>query len=160
MSSIQYTAYFTSPPEAVFPYLEDSDKIKQWMTGVERDEATSDGPTRVGSTFEMDIKEGRKLTTYQGEVTKYEPNRLMGVKLVGGCGKTPMTMFADYELTRTESGGTKLDYECRCELPSGFLFKLLGPLFKFMGKAMIKKFMRNLKRLVDTPAGGQQAAAG
>jgi uncharacterized protein YndB with AHSA1/START domain len=156
MSEFSYTTEFAAPREAVWPYLEDPEKIKQWMIGVVEDRPTSAGPTRVGSTFEMDIKEGRKITTYQGEVTKYDRPRLMGVKMVGSCGKQPMTMFADYELSDLGGGRTRMLYTGRCTPPSGLLFKLMMPLFKVMGRMMIKKFMRNLRGLVESPA--QQAA--
>ena len=108
------------------------------------------GADARGSTFEIDIKEGRKVVTYQGEVTKYDQNKLMGVKMVGGCGKTPMTMYADYHLTDLGDGRTRMDYTCRAEVQS-FWFKLLMPLFKLFGKGMIKKFMRNLRGLVEGP---------
>ncbi|MCA8943230.1 MAG: SRPBCC family protein [Planctomycetes bacterium] len=156
MSTIRYTTEFAASPEAVFPFLEDSDKVKQWMIGVLEDRPTSEPPTRVGSTFEMDIKEGGKVVTYQGEVTKYEKNQLMAVRLVGGCGKTPMTMHAEYALSRKPGGGTRLDYTCTAEMPTGFLFKLMAPLFRIFGRVMVKKFMKNLRGLVD----GNAMAAG
>ena len=158
MTELIYSTEFAASRETIWPYLEDPDKIRQWMIGVVEDRPTSEGPTRVGSTFEMDIKEGRKIVTYKGEVTKYEPPRLMGVKLVGGCGKKPMAMDVDYDLTDLGGGRTRLDYACRCEVSSSFVFKLMAPLFKLMGRSMIKKFMRKLRGLVEQP--GQQAAMG
>lgn len=151
MTEFRYSTEFRATRETLWAYLEDPDKIRQWMIGVVEDRPTSEGPTRVGSTFEMDIREGRKVVTYQGEVTKHEPPRLMGVKLVGGCGKKPMTMHADYELTDLGAGRTRLDYACRAELPQGVLWKLMAPLFRLMGRGMIKKFMRNLRGLVERP---------
>ena len=137
---------------------DDEGYLLQLFTKPVEDRPTSEGPTRVGSTFEMDMKEGRKIVTYKREVTKYEPPRLMGVKLVGGCGKKPMAMGVDYDLTDLGGGRTRLDYSCRCEVPRSFVFKLMAPLFKLMGRSMIKKFMRNLRGLVEQP--GQQAAMG
>lgn len=158
MTEFSYTTEFAATPETIWPFLEEPDKIKQWMVGVVDDRPTSEGPTRVGSTFEMDIKEGRKVATYQGEVTKYERHHLMGIRMTGGCGKQPMTMFADYRLTPVGGGRTRVDYVCRCEAPPGLLMKLMMPLFKIMGRAMVKKFMRNLRALVEGPAA--QMAAG
>lgn len=158
MTELSYTTEFAATPATIWPFLEDPDKIKQWMIGVVEDRPTSAGPTRVGSTFEMDIKEGRRVNTYQGEVTKYDQYKLMGVKMVGACGKQPMTMHADYRLTPISGGRTRLDYTCRAEVGGGFFSKLLMPLFKVFGKMMVKKFMRNLRGLVEKPA--TQMAAG
>lgn len=157
MSSFTYSVEFAASPATIWPYLEDPDKIRQWMTGVIEDRPTSEGPPRLGSTFEFDMREGGKLVTYEGEITKYEKHRLMGVRMVGGCGKKPMTMHADYRLIPLSADRTRLDYAFRCEPLPGLVFKLMSPFFKLMGKSMIKKFMRNLRGLVEAPA---QATAG
>ena len=106
-----------------------------------------------GFLFELhiDLSPPYGLThTNLGEVTKYEPNRLMGVKLVGGCRKG-MEMHADYLLTDLGDGRTRLEYTGRAEMPPGFFYKMMAPIGKLMGKLMIKKFMRNLKALVEQP---------
>lgn len=152
MSTIRHTTEFAAAPPLVWSYLEDPERLKLWMVGVTDIRPVSEGPVGVGATFEMDIKEGGRITTYQETITTWEPPKKMGVRLVGGCGKTPMTMHADYELVPLDGGArTQLHYLCRAEMPKGFLFKLFGPLVKLMGKFMIKKFMRNLRRLVEAP---------
>ncbi len=156
MSQFQHSHEFPTSAANLFTYLDDSEKIRQWMIGVVEDRPTSEGPTRVGSTFECDIKEGRKVVTYQGEVMKFEQDKHMNVKLIGGCGKKPMTMYADYVLTELGPNRTRMDYTCTCQLPPGILYTLMSPLFKFMGKSMIKKFFRKLHELVETP--GKQTA--
>jgi uncharacterized protein YndB with AHSA1/START domain len=151
MAEIRYTTEFAAPPAAVWPYLEEPDKIKQWMSGVLEDRPTSEGPLGVGSTFEMKIKEGARIGTYQGEITAYEPPRHMALSMSGGYGKKPMTMHVDYRLADLGGGRTRLDYRCEAEMPKGFLFKLMGPLFLLFGRSVVKKFMRNLRPLVEAP---------
>ena len=152
---VVYQQEFAASREAIWPYLEEPDKIKQWMEGVVDDRQTSEGPVGVGSTFEMDIKEGRRVVTYQGKITAYEKHHLMGLEMVGGCGKTPMTMHVQYRLHDAGTGRTRIDYECTVEA-KGFLMKLMAPLFKIMSRSMLKKFFRNLANLVES----KPAAAG
>ena len=122
------------------------------MEGVVDDRPLTEGPPGVGTKFEMDIKEGRQVVTYQGEITKYDRHRLMGITMVGGCGKEPMTMHVDYLLTDLGAGRTQLDYTCTAEPPKKLLYRLMMPLFKLFGRMFIKKFMNNLRRLVEPQA--------
>lgn len=151
MKDTRYSTEFAATPAKIWPFLEDPERIKQWMVGVVDDRPTSDGPLGVGSTFEMDIREGRRITTYQGEITAYERESRMGIKMVGGCGRKPFTMHADYRLTPLGGGRTRLDYLCRVDFPDGFFYRLVMPLFGLMAKMMIRKFMRNLRGLVERP---------
>ena len=150
--NITTTTDINSPPATVWTYLDDSEKIKQWMKGVEEDVPTSEGPTGVGSTFRMRIREGRQLADYDGEILVYDVNRHMRVRLVGGCMKEPMKMTVDYVLTPIDGDGTRLDYACTGEV--GGVWRLLAPVMKPIVKLQLRGFMRRLKSLAEAEAPG------
>ena len=152
MPEIRYTAEFQASRDAIWPWLEEPEKIQLWMQGVVDDRPTSAPPTRVGSTFEMDIKEGRKITTYAGVITAFDKPAHMGVRLTGGCGKQPMTMDVDYLIRDLGGGRSRIDYRCQMLTPNKLLFKLMTPLMKLFGRMMIRKFMRNLRAHVEAAA--------
>lgn len=152
MSTLTYSQEFAAPPSTIWPWLVEPERIRQWMDGVVDDRPTSEGPLGVGSTFEMDIKEGRRISTYQGEIKAYEPPRRLGLRMAGGCGRTPMTMDVEYRLQDLGNGRTRIDYECALVSPRGFFMRLMAPLFRLLGRAMVKKFFRNLARLLEQPA--------
>ena len=79
------TTIIDCSPEHLWPWIEEPDKQKQWMKGLLENVDTSDGPTRVGSTFRMTIQEGRRVTEYDGEVTNYDPYRHLGVRFWGAA---------------------------------------------------------------------------
>lgn len=138
------------PPEALWPWLVEPERQKQWMHGVVSNERTEGDGKSVGSRFRMQIKEGGRVSDYEGTVVAYDEPRRLGVELVGGCGKTPMTMRATYVLT-PEGGGTRLAYEGGGELP-GFFAKLMMVFFFWMPKAIVKRFLRSLKRVAEAEA--------
>jgi len=151
MTSLAYSRTFSCTPERLFDHLEDPAKIVQWMTGVIEDRPTSPGPTRVGSTFTMKIKEGRKISENQGRVTHFERPRRLSVAMSGGCFPEGMEMAIDYRLEPVSGTATRLDYTCAFE-PKGFFLRLMALLFPVMGKLMVKGFFKNLARLVEAPA--------
>ena len=135
-------------PDQLWPWIEEPDRQKQWMHGVISNEPTSETVNEVGSTFLMKIKEGKRITEYNGTLTTFDRPRKLGVKLVGSCGKgPPMEMQVDYALTDL-GGRTRLDYDADWEM-RGFMMKLFTPLMYVMGKMFIKKFFKNLKTLAE-----------
>lgn len=148
--NINYSTEINAPSNVLWTWLDDSEKIKLWMKGVEDDVPTSDGPRRVGSTFRMKIREGRKVTEYDGTITAYEPCRYLAIDMVGGC-MGPMTMHVDYRLEEVGAGRTRLDYSCRAsDVPA--LWRALGLLFRPMVKMQLKGFMRTLKMRAEEEA--------
>ncbi len=137
--------------DAVWPYLVEPEKQKEWMLGVQRNELVEGDGHSVGSKFEMDIKEGGRISKYDGTVIAYDKPGKLGVELVGGCGKTPMTMRAFYTLTETPGGGTRLHYEGGGEI-SGCFLRVMMIFFFWMPKMMIKKMMKGLKKAVESGA--------
>lgn len=67
---VEHRTEIACSPEQLWPYLEEPDKQKLWMKGVLSNESTSPGPTQVGSTSVMKIKEGGKVAAYNIEVLR------------------------------------------------------------------------------------------
>ena len=145
---LTHSVEIDGPVERVWDCLTDPEKIKLWMKGVEEHTLTSEGPVGVGSTFQMKIREGSKLRSYDGEFLAYDVNRRMQLRFVGGCTGNMPAMMVDYDLTDLY-GRTRLDYLCRTEI-KGF-WRVLTPLIKIMGKMFVKLFFRTLKKLVEGP---------
>ena len=149
MTALTCKQVFECSPATLWPFLNDADKLKQWMHGVEyKRDISGKG---VGATYVMGIKEGRKVAEYQCVVTAFEPEKRLALRMTGGCGRTPMTMSIDYRLTDL-GGRTEVDYSCEFDtskLP--FFFRLLAPLMRLMGRAFVRKFFRSLQKLVAQP---------
>ena len=136
------------PPEHVWPYLEDTEKAKLWMKDVVYDVPTNEARTGLGATFRMSIKEGRKVQSYDGEIIAYEPNRIMGIRMAGGCFSENMSMTVYYRLEEIADGRTRLEYEGSGDLPG--LWKLLGPLLMLFGRMKCRSYLRALKDVAES----------
>ncbi|MHC5114347.1 MAG: SRPBCC family protein [Planctomycetota bacterium] len=137
-----------SAPSDIWRVLNDPDTLKRVMKGILENVPTSEGPTRVGSTFRMKIKEGRQVSDYDGEILVYEPDEHMRVRLVGGCMKEPMRMTVDYVIVPIGPRLTRLDYSCNGEACG--VWKYIAPLCKPLVRMQVRGFLKGLKRLAET----------
>jgi uncharacterized protein YndB with AHSA1/START domain len=63
------------PPEEVFPYLFDDDKVPRWTTGLERYERLDSGPLHAGSRFREILEVSGQRIDGELEITRYDPPR-------------------------------------------------------------------------------------
>jgi carbon monoxide dehydrogenase subunit G len=141
-------------PAELWPWLEEPERMKQWLRGLEEVRPVSTGPTRAGYQAKLFIREGRNLSEYDETILEYEPQRRIQLKMEGGCFKGG-AMLVDYRLVDVGGGRTRLDYECEAQM-RGF-FRLFAPLFIVFGRMQAKSFFRTLRRLAE---GRGLAAAG
>ncbi|MGM7700750.1 SRPBCC family protein [Pseudalkalibacillus sp. Hm43] len=148
MKDITYTIEIHAPIETVFHCLNDNEKQKIWMEGLQ-DTQYPDGldlEDPVGTKFIQKIKEGGRVMEYNGEVIAYDEPNLCAVQI----GNNSFSVKAFYELTKTEDG-TRLDY--RAEMgTANLLTKVMGFLFSGMTKRILHKQMTSLKRLSEQEA--------
>ena len=153
-----YTTLIDCPHEQLWPWLEESDKQKQWMKGLLDNVSTSEGSTRVGSTFRMTIREGRRVAAYEGEITNYAPYRRLSVRMWGEALRG-VEIAADYQL-QDLGGRTRLDYVATADVSGAGVFtKLMLPLFKLFSIVQLKGFMKTLKRLAEAETAQAQTVA-
>lgn len=136
------------PPARVFPWIEDPERQKRWMKGLEANEVVGGGPTRVGARTRMLIKEGGRRAEYDGEVTAYEPPRRLAIRMWGGALPKGMELHVDYRLHDLGGGRTRLEYEGWCDV-HGFFMRLFAPLMKLFGGLQLRSFLKRLKLLAE-----------
>lgn len=147
---IAQTLEIAAPRDRVWPLLDDDENLKLWMPDVV-DTTYPDGKPEagsqlspVGTRFLQRIREGGRISTYEGQITAYEPQRLLGIRLGDN-----RHFFTDvtYRLSG-EGGTTRLDYTCDVALTSRLgriMIWIGGP----MARRIIKRHMANLKRLAE-----------
>ncbi len=73
MPSFSHSVELAQPPEAVFPWLLDQDKVPRWTSDLARYEA--DAPLRAGAHVKQVIRLGSSELVLDLELTRYEPPR-------------------------------------------------------------------------------------
>jgi uncharacterized protein YndB with AHSA1/START domain len=136
------TVSIRAPPDKVFAYLDDPANAPEWAEGIVAIREIETTPGVVGSTFEVDIKEGGRVNTYQGVSLAYDPPRRMRDRMTR-AGST-MEMQLDLE---PAPEGTKLTQAVEYELPG--LMALMAPLVRFMLRKSLQKQTEKIKEVME-----------
>ncbi|WP_234396900.1 SRPBCC family protein [Bacillus massiliglaciei] len=72
-----------APIEVIFSYLEDNDKQKEWMTGLEGTEYLTmfESSNPVSVKFKQRLREGNRIQEYEGQVTEYNKNNRLSIQM-------------------------------------------------------------------------------
>jgi uncharacterized protein YndB with AHSA1/START domain len=123
---LQTSRKINRPPDAVWPYLYEPDKLKQWVTWL-KDVQRAPGEPVVGakSVWTMeDANNGGQLMNIDSTVTEVEPHRRLKVALsVPGA----FHGTAEYKLTDLGNGTTLLEIDSRYNFDIWFA-RLMSPL--------------------------------
>ncbi len=133
-------------PLVLWNFIDDPEKMKLWMKGLQEIVPDQEGPTQVGHTFQMKIKEGRRVAVYREEVLAYDPPRRVKVRMSGGSLPAGMHIDADYNLVN-QGGSTRLDYVCTGHASGAA--KLLAVIFRPITALQLRGFFKRLKKLAE-----------
>lgn len=154
---IEYRAEFRCTPRQLWPFIDDAERQKLWLTTLVDIVPTSQVPRAVGTTFDMRVREGRRVVGYEGRINAYDPPRHLGVSFWGGAFAQGMVMRVDYRLA---DFGTRTRLEYAAEIDTESLrgpIKLAMPLARVFTFFQLRYFMRNLKRLAENLAHAEAA---
>ena len=144
----KFSMVIAAPVERVWELIDDDANLKRWMDGLV-DTSYPDGIDRarpVGTRFVQRIREGGRLSEYEGVVTAYDRLRHLGIEI----GNRVFTMAVDYRLA-TVPEGTRLDYTAVMRRGGGFI-RVMTVLFGWLTRKILRKQMAKLKALAEAPA--------
>jgi uncharacterized protein YndB with AHSA1/START domain len=139
------------PVETVWPYLEEPDKLKEWVGWVVKIEVVSGdkqgnphgGGAKSRWTME-DKNNGGALMVLEDEVTGYERFRLIEVRQKSGGEFSGVSTFR----VAAGNGKTRIDTEATFEFEQAFA-RLLTPLILPSAEAKFQEDLERLKRIVE-----------
>jgi uncharacterized protein YndB with AHSA1/START domain len=160
MGQLQREIVIGAPPEAVFAFLAQPERLPEWTPGVLSVRRTSAGPVGVGTTTETLVEAFGVRQTLLGRCTLFEaPRRLVvhnetasGIK-IGSVSIGKITSVSASELL-PEGTGTRLRASLEYTLAAGFLSALADQVAGPRMQADFDQSLLNLKRLLESdPAG-------
>ncbi len=154
---IDYRAEFRCTPAQLWPYIDDVDKQRLWLTTLIDIDSTSQLPRAVGSTFDMRVREGRRISRYEGRLNAYDPPRHLGVAFWGGAFPRGIVMHVHWRLADLGTR-TRLEYHAEIDTSKlGVAQKLAIPIARVFTFFQLRYFMNNLRRLVEASARAESA---
>lgn len=149
---IEYRIEIRCTPKQLWPFLDEPDRQRQWLTTLLDIVPTSQQPRAVGTTFDMRVREGRRIAKYEGRINSYSPPRHLGVSFWGGPFQPGMVMSVDYRIAELPIG-CRVEYYAELNLEDlRGPIKLAIPIARLFSFFQLRYFFRNLKRVAEAAA--------
>jgi uncharacterized membrane protein len=137
---IDFTVEVAVPPDELFAWLIDLERLPDWQTSAI--ESHADGPVELGTRIrERRHVLGRDVRS-ELEVTAFEPGRRLTLKALDG----PVRFTVDHELSA--NGGTTVLHVLAEAKPGGFM-KLAGPMLARTAEEQMRSDFERLRGLVE-----------
>lgn len=147
------TTIIDAPASVIFLWLEDKDRLTQWIPNLFEDETLSETQDKIGSRFrQVFLENGRKMEM-EGEITAYEPDARLRVMMTGEM----FNLDVDYKLRALSERQTEVTQDSAIQF-KGFL-KLMAPLMGLMSKFSSKDPQAEAHARLKEKAEGEFKAA-
>ncbi len=160
MVRMQREIVVDAPPEAVFAFLAQPERLPEWTPGVLSVKRTSDGPVGVGTTTETLVEALGVRQTLLGRCIAFEPPRRLAVQNVT-VGRIRVGPVSIEQVSTTsasellpEGTGTRLRALLDYSVSAGLLTAMAETAIRPQMQADFDRSLQNLKRLLESqPAG-------
>jgi len=142
---IERSIEINAPPEKIWPFLIEPEKIMQWFTLLKKFEYTGEQRSGVGTPFYYEEKNGPMLMKLSYEVTEWVENERVAFRMTSGPAKRDDQVWA---IEATPSG-SKFTCTEDYEMPWGVLGRMIVALIGGMIGKRIGEILDNLKRVVE-----------
>ena len=117
-----------APASTVFLWLDDTQRLKQWVPNLAVDEVITDTPEKVGSQFRQVFLENGREMEMTGEITAFVENEQMRVNMAGKM----FNLDVEYILTAVSDAQTDVTQNTQIQFKG--LMKIFAPLMILASK--------------------------
>ena len=144
---VQKSIEITAPPQRIWPFFVEPEKVLQWCITFKRFEYTSDQRSGVGTPLYIEEQAGGPLMKMSFEVTEWKENEKIALRMVSGTGVKSYEQSWSVEAIPS---GSRFTFREEVELPFGVIGKLLGFILEPMSAGTVDKMLLKLKTLAET----------
>jgi len=131
------------PPDAVFPWLLEQDKVPRWMSHVEEYRQLDDGPLTAGSRLRQTIELSSSRVSFELEVLRYEPPRAAEARF-----ETNGVEIVNLYALEAAGAGTRLTMSMDAK-PTKFSARMLIPVVQPRLERKLTEDLERLRALLD-----------
>ena len=143
---VERSIEIAAPPENIWPFLFEPEKVLQWYIPLQRFEYSSEQRGSEGACLYFEEKVAGRIMKLNCVVTECVENEEFAFKMTSG------SMMKSYEerwtVEPTPTGG-KFTFMEQGELPYGVIGKVIEPLAQSISGSTIEKMLTKLKSLVE-----------
>lgn len=143
---IQKAIEINAPPERIWPFFVEPEKVLQWYSTFRRFEYSGDQHSGVGTSLYVEEQAGGPLMKIHYEATEWKDNEQLALQMVSGFGVKSYKQV--WSLAPTSSG-SRFTFTEEIEFPYGIIGKLIGLIGQRMSESTVGKIQLKLKSLAE-----------
>ncbi len=143
---VQRSIDIAAPPQKVWPFLSEPDKILEWYIPLRKFEYTSEQRNKVGAPFYYEEKVPVGLVKLNCVITEYEENKSFAFKMNSG---NMMKSYEERWTVEATPSGSRFTFMEKGELGLGILEKFIELFAKRSSAATVEKVLDKLKSLAE-----------
>ncbi len=135
-----------APPEKIWPFLVEPDKILQWCITFTKFEYTGEQRNGVGTTFYLEEKAGGPLMKLNFKTIEWLKNEKVSFRMTSG------NFVKGYEQSWTVEPiqtGSRFTFSEEVMLPYGVIGRIMGLIAKRGSETTVVKMLAKLKGLAE-----------
>jgi uncharacterized protein YndB with AHSA1/START domain len=134
------------PPEKIWSFLVEPDKIMQWCITFKKFEYTGEQHSGVGATFYLEEKAGGPLMKLNFKITEWIKNERVAFSMISGNFVKGYDQSWTIEATPS---GSIFTFAEEVTLPYGVIGKMMGLVGQRGSEATVEKMLPKLKSLAE-----------
>ena len=143
---IQKSIEINAPPEKIWPFFVEPEKVLQWYSTFRKFEYTSNQHSGVGTPVYIEEQAVGPLMKMHFKATEWEENKKLALRMVSGSG---VKSYHQVWLLENIPSGSRFTFMEEIELPMGIIGKLIGLIAQKMSETTVNKIQLKLKALVE-----------
>ena len=143
---VQKSVAINAPPDRVWTFLSDPERILQWYLPLQRFEYVSDVRREVGAPFRFEEKVAGRVMTLECVVTEWTEPQRFSFEMTSG---DMMKSYREAWTVEPTPSGSRFTFAEQGALANRMLDRVAGPLAERMSGATIKKMLAKLKMLAE-----------
>ena len=143
---IERSIDIAAPPERIWPFLVEPEKILKWCITLEKFDYTGEQRSGVGTPFYFEEKASGRLMKLNFATTEWVENERLAFSMTSG------NLVKGYEqrwAIEPTPSGSRFAFMEEIELPYGILGKVLGLFARRRSEAIVAEMLAKLKDLAE-----------
>jgi uncharacterized protein YndB with AHSA1/START domain len=143
---IEKSIEIAAPPERIWPYFVEPEKILQWSITFKEFRFTGDQQHGVGAPIYIEEKASGPLMKMDFEITEWVENERIRLKMISGA---PLKSYEQLWTLQPTATGTVFTFFEEIVFPLGILGKLIGSVGEGSSYKFVTEMQSKLKSLVE-----------
>ena len=143
---VERSIEIATPPEKIWPFLVEPEKILKWCITLRRFEYTSEQRSGVGTPFYFEEIAAGRLMKLNFAVTEWVEKERLAFSMTSG---NFVKAYEQRWTLKATPSGSKFTFMEQVELPYGIIGRIMGLLDQRSSGAIVGKMLAKLKSLAE-----------